>query len=167
MFDLRIETAPDAIKLMEQGWPTCIVSLVGNDLRFDLPSSGPHHFIARFHDIEGEAEGYVSPNSEVLKAALEHATGLSNEDRLLIHCHAGKSRSPAMALGILVAAGLAPSGALAQVKELRPFVIPNRLMTSILDDLLEQRGELDRVVREHYSSLPDEALLPNRGGWNL
>lgn len=143
------------------------MSLVGNDLRFDLRSFGPHHFIVRFHDIEAEAEGYVSPNPEMLKAALEHATGLSDEDRVLVHCHAGKSRSPAIALGILVAAGLTPTDALARVKALRPFIIPNRLMTSILDDLLEQRGELNRVVREHYAKLPDEASLPDRGGWNL
>lgn len=167
MFELRIETAPEALKLMQQGWPTRIVSLAGNDLRFELPSFGPHHFIARFHDVEAEVEGYVSPSPEVLKAALEHAAGLSDEDQLLVHCHAGKSRSPAIALGILVAAGLAPTDALTMVKELRPFVIPNRLMTSILDDLLEQRGELNRVVREHYASLPDEASLPDRGGWNL
>lgn len=167
MFDLRIETAPDALKLMQRGWPTCIVSLVGDDLRFDLPRFGPHHFIARFHDVEAETEGYVSPTSEALKAALEHAVGLGDEDRLLIHCHAGKSRSPAIALGILVAAGLTPAHALAKVKSLRPLVLPNRLMVSTLDELLGQNGELNRVVQAHYASLPAEASLPNRGGWNL
>ena len=167
MFELRIETAPDALQLMEKGWPTRIISLVGDDLRFDLPSFGPHHFIARFHDVEVETDGYVAPDPAVLKAALEHAAGLSDGDRLLIHCHAGKSRSPAIALGVLVAAGLPPAEALARVKTLRPFVIPNRLMVRILDDLVGQGGELMRVVLGHYASLPDEASLPDRGGWNL
>lgn len=167
MFDLRIETAPDALTLMQQGWPTRIVSLVGDDLRFELPSFGPHHFIARFHDVEVETQGYVAPTPEVLQAALAHAAGLGDEDRLLIHCHAGKSRSPAIALGVLVAAGLTPADALARVKALRPFVIPNRLMISMLDELLGQGGELNRVVRELYASLPNEASLPDRGGWNL
>lgn len=167
MFDLRIETAVDALKLMQQGWPTRILSLVGDDLRFDLPCFGPHHLIARFHDVEVKREGYVSPTPEIVSAALEHVAGLRDEDRLLIHCHAGKSRSPAIALGILVAAGMTPEDALAKVKSLRSFIIPNRLMVSILDDILDQRGDLNRVVREHYASLPKEASLPDRGGWNL
>jgi predicted protein tyrosine phosphatase len=167
VFELRIETAPNALALMEQGWPTRVISLVGDDLRFDLPCFGPQHFIARFHDVEAETEGYVAPTAAVLKTALEHAADLAEQDRLLIHCHAGKSRSPALAIGILIAAGQTPTEALATVKTLRPFVIPNRLMTSLLDELLGLRGEVKRVVRDHYASLPDEAQLPDRGGWNL
>lgn len=167
MFELRIETAPDALALMEQGWPTRIISLVGDDLRFDLPCFGAQHFIAQFHDVEVETEGYVAPTAAVLKAALEHSADLTADDRLLIHCHAGKSRSPALAIGILIAVGQTPTEALATVKTLRPFVIPNRLMTSLLDELLGLGGELNRVVGDHYASLPDEAQLPDRGGWNL
>lgn len=167
MFELRIETAPDAFELMKQGWPTRIVSLVGDDLRFDLPCFGPHHFIASFHDVETATEGYVSPSSVVLASALKHAADLSAGDRLLIHCHAGRSRSPALALGVLIAAGKTPTEALTTVKALRPFIIPNRLMVRLMDELLGQSGELITVVREHYASLPEEAQLPNRGGWNL
>jgi predicted protein tyrosine phosphatase len=167
MFDLRIESAPDAIKLMHQGWPTHVLSLVGDDLRVELPCFGPHHFIARFHDVEAESEGFVAPSEKVLAAALEHAAGLGEDERLLIHCHAGKSRSPAMALGVMVGAGASPAEALEKVKSLRPFVIPNRLMVRILDGLLGQRGEVIRVVREHYASLPEQVSLPDRGGWNL
>lgn len=167
MFELRVETAPDALALMEQGWPTRIISLIGDDLRFDLPCFGIHHFIARFHDVEAETKGYVAPTADVLNAALEHCADLTDDDRLLIHCHAGKSRSPALAIGILIAAGQTAIEALTTVKALRPFVIPNRLMISLLDELLGLRGELNRVVRDHYASLPAEAELPDRGGWNL
>ena len=85
MFDLRIETAPDALRLMQEGWPTRIISLVGDDLRFKLPSFGPHHFIARFHDVEAETHGYVAPTPDLLQATLAHAAGLSDDDRRLVH----------------------------------------------------------------------------------
>lgn len=153
MFELRIATAPNALALMEQGWPTRIISLVGDDLRF--------------HDVEAETSGYVAPTADVLKAALEHCADLTDDDRLLIHCHAGKSRSPALAIGILIAAGQTATEALTTVKALRPFIIPNRLMISLLDELLGLRGELNRVVRDHYASLPARAELPDRGGRNL
>lgn len=167
MFDIRIENAPNALRLMQQCWPTCIISLVGDDLRFELPQKGPHHFIARFHDVERAIAGYIAPDMETLRAGLEHARKLDDGARLLIHCHAGKSRSPAMALGILVAAGLGPEKAMAKVQSLRPFIIPNRLMISILDEILDQQGELMRVVLKHYALLPADASLPDRGGWNL
>lgn len=167
MFDLRIATAPDALRLMQKGWPTRIISLVGEDLRFDLPCFGPHHFIARFHDVERETERYVAPSEAMLKAALQHATNLGNGDNLLIHCHAGRSRSPALALGILVAEGMTPDAAMATVKEIRPLAVPNRLMIRMLDHILNQDGELMRVVLDHYAALNADASLPDRGGWNL
>lgn len=166
MFDLRIATAPEALRLMQEAWPTRIISLVGDDLRFELPVMGPHHFVARFHDVEIETPGYVAPTAEILRSAVAHAAGLSNQDRLLIHCHAGKSRSPAMALGVLVGAGVSPEQAMERIKQLRPFVIPNRLIVRMLDRLLDQHGELVRVVGDHYAMLPSDAQLPDRGGLN-
>lgn len=167
MFDLRIETAPDALQLMQEGWPTHIVSLVGDDLRFELPHMGAHHFVAHFHDVEREINGYVAPDARKLAAALAHVADLPNDARLLVHCHAGKSRSPAFALGVLVAAGMTPAEAMTKVKLLRPFVIPNRMIVAMLDEMLGQGGELVRVVLDHYATLPAEASLPDRGGWNL
>lgn len=61
MFDIRIESAPNALRLMQHCWPTCIISLVGDDLRFELPQKGPHHFIARFHDVERPTDGTSLP----------------------------------------------------------------------------------------------------------
>jgi predicted protein tyrosine phosphatase len=152
---------------MIEGWPTRIISLVGDDLRFELPMMGPHHFAARFHDLEVDALGYIAPRLDDMRASLAHSVGLTDDDRLLIHCHAGKSRSPALALGVLVGAGLAPEQAMAEVLRLRPCVIPNRLMVRMLDRLLDQEGALIGVVDEHYETLPSDARLPNRGGLNL
>lgn len=69
-----------------------------------------------------------------------------------------------MALGILMAAGMEPTKAIAKVQSLRSFIIPNRLMISILDEILDQQGELMRVVLKHYALLPADASLPDRGG---
>jgi predicted protein tyrosine phosphatase len=72
-----------------------------------------------------------------------------------------------MALGVLVGAGVHPEQAMAEVCKLRPFVLPNRLMVRMLDQLLGQEGALIRVVDEHYGTLPSDALLPDRGGLNV
>lgn len=165
--ELRIVSAPEALALLEKGWPTRAISLVGDDLRFPLKSFGAHHLVLRFHDIEAEVEGFVAPTEEQLREALAHTKDMEADERLLVHCHAGKSRSPAMAIGILVQAGLSPAAALEHVREVRPELIPNRLMIRQLDRLLGQGGELVHVVDAHYQTLGPEALLPNRGGLSL
>jgi predicted protein tyrosine phosphatase len=165
--ELRIVTAPEALALLEEEWPTKAVSLVGDDLWFPLESYGPHHLVLWFHDVEAEVEGFVAPTEEQLREALAHTRDLDPDERLLVHCHAGKSRSPAMAIGIMVQAGLSPAAALEHVREVRPELIPNRLMIRQLDRLLGQGGELIRVVDAHYRSMGWEALLPDRGGLNL
>lgn len=165
--ELRIVTAPEALALLEEGWPTRALSLVGDDLRFPLEKFGPHHLILKFHDVEAKIAGFVPPTVEQLHEALAHTRDLKADERLLVHCHAGKSRSPAMAIGILVQAGMTPSAALEQVRKVRPELIPNRLMIGQLDQLLDLGGELIAVVDAYYHSLGPEALLPDRGGLNL
>lgn len=165
--DLRIVTAKEAVELLEQGWPTLAVSLVGDDLRFPLASYGPHHLVLRFHDVEGEVSGYSAPTKEQIVRVLEHSQHLHGEDRLLVHCHAGKSRSPAMAIGILVGTGLSPTEAFQKVRMVRPELIPNRLMIRLIDEVLELDGSLVSLVNSHYEALGSGALLPDRGGLNL
>ncbi|TFI59202.1 hypothetical protein E2493_06690 [Sphingomonas parva] len=165
--ELRIESAERALALLKQGWPTKAVSLVGEDLRFPLPQFGSSHLILRFHDVEAEDEpGFVPPTQEQLRLALAHAADLAPSDRLLIHCHAGKSRSPAVAIGILIQLGMTPLDAFTCVKGIRPQLIPNRLIIRQLDEILGLKGELISIVRRHYQGLGSEAALPNRGGMN-
>lgn len=163
---LRIVTATEALDLLEEGWPTLAVSLVGDDLRVPLPWFGRHHLILNFQDVEQDIEGYTAPTEEHLRTALRHTSSLREDDRLLVHCHAGKSRSPAMAIGILIQSGLTPAVAFQRVQAIRPELIPNRLMIGQLDRILDLRGELVDIVQDHYQSLGPEALLPDRGGLN-
>lgn len=165
--DLRIVTAKEAVELLEQGWPTLAVSLVGDDLRFPLGSYGPHHIVIRFHDIENEVQGYVAPTKQQIVQVLEHTKHLEDADRLLVHCHAGKSRSPAMAIGILVQSGLSPTEAFERVRAVRPELIPNRLMIRLIDKFLGLDGNLVSLVNAHYELIGSGAHLPDRGGLNL
>lgn len=164
---IRIVSAPRALLLLKEGWPTVAVSLVGDDLRFPLPSFGPHHLIVCFHDLEQETCGYTAPTEEQIRMVLRHTSSVDERDRLLVHCHAGKSRSPAMAIGILIQAGLSPSAAFSRVKSIRPQLIPNRRIIAHVDQILDLDGELIGIIDDHYLSLGPDALLPNRGDLNL
>lgn len=167
VIELRIVNATEAVELLEEGWPSVAVSLVGDDLRFPLVSFGPHHLILNFHDVEEEVAGYVAPSEAQMRQALLHTSQCKAGQRLLVHCHAGKSRSPALAIAILIQAGLSPAVAFEQVKRVRPQMIPNRLMIGQLDQILGLDSELINIVEDHYRSLGAAANLPDRGGLNI
>lgn len=167
MIELRIVNAAEAVDLLENGWPHGAISLIGDDLRFPLGHYGPHHLILNFHDVEEEVAGYTAPSEGQMRRALEHAKPYKRGDRVLVHCHAGKSRSPALAIGVLIQAGMSPAAAFDHVKSIRPQLIPNRLMIRQLDQILGLKGELISIVADHYRSLGAAATLPDRGGLNV
>ena len=152
--ELRIDTAEAALALLAEGWPTRALSLVDDDAL--LPCFGAHHLVLRFHDID-DAEvaalaGFTAPTRGHVRDALAHCAGLGPDERVLIHCHAGISRSPAMAIGVLVQAGASPAEALAAVARIRPHCIPNRLVIRYLDEALGLRGTLVEAVRGFYAA---------------
>ena len=120
--------------------------------------------VLQFHDIacapEQDAafldEEFVSPAQHHIQAAIrfakKHALGT-----LLIHCHAGMRRSPAIALAILLSRGEALHRAVAKLLDAHPSVCPNRLVVKLVDDLFTCEGELIAAVSDgldQYSGLP-------------
>ena len=69
-----------------------------------------------------------------------------SQGRLLIHCHAGLSRSTAAAVLLLAQAQLdrPPEAAVSRMLEIRPNAWPNLRMIELGDELLPLRRETDR-----------------------
>ena len=190
MFQFKIDNAHRAYELMQEGWPTKIVSLVGPDLNFELPHQGDHHIMKVFHDFEGHVDAQtladttwdlgehplILPTKQDLYDVLYFCGELDNEDRLLIHCHAGRSRSAAMLIGIIyddmTAHNLETAReAVQMVHAARPTMIPNRLMIKYLDEIF---GECDlpgnflsKAVKEYWDNctLPGIRLRTQLSGW--
>lgn len=109
----------------------------------------------RFHDVIADYPGYEAPQREHIEALLAfgddlHAAGETLE-HLLIHCHAGVSRSTA-ALAILLA-GEAPDDEAAvfeRLARIRPQAWPNSRMVALADELMDRRGRLTAALTDHY-----------------
>jgi predicted protein tyrosine phosphatase len=106
-----------------------------------------------FHDIIADYPGYVAPRREHVEAVLEFGQGLADAPvgHLVVHCHAGVSRSTA-ALAILLAQA-APEDehrAFARLVALRPQAWPNSRMIALADDLLARRGRLVAALEAYY-----------------
>jgi len=111
----------------------------------------------RFHDIINERQGMQCPRPEHIERLLGFVRLLPREAagvHLLVHCHAGFSRSPAAA--ILVLASTCPHMSAAQIveemKRIRADAWPNLRMLEIGDTLLRRRGSLIEAARRLYKA---------------
>lgn len=118
----------------------------------------PRHLTLLFDDIEDtrlSTRGWQAPTADHVAQALSFARAL--ESSLLVHCHAGVSRSGAMALAVL-ADRLGPGQeeeAMRRLMETRPCAVPNGLVVALADQLLERGGALLDLYDRELAARPD------------
>ena len=115
-----------------------------------------NHGIWTFQDMNNK----YGPRLDQVEQMIQF--GLNHED-LLVHCHAGISRSTATAWGIAVARGTDPEEAFLALRKAHPFdeydqarrtFCPNRLLVTHLQDVLGNRDLLD-IRQTHLAADPD------------
>jgi len=125
----------------------------------DFAAYGPHKRLTlRFDDIIDPTSGMSLPERHHVEALLEFGKGLaaavdSPLNHLLVHCHAGISRSTAsMAILLAEARSETPEDVIfAHIREIRPQAWPNSRMIGMADDLLGRAGKLVSALRRHYA----------------
>ena len=121
-------------------------SLVDEPLRInqaDCPQ-----LVLCFDDIASPKDDWVLPSKKHVQSALNFADEL-NGSSLLIHCHAGISRSSAVALAI-IAKGLGAGKekrAFKELERINPNCAPNALVIWLTDEILERGGALYKMAK--------------------
>jgi len=115
----------------------------------------PHRRLElRFHDVIDAEPGCVAPESLDVERLLTFGRDLTaaRGKHLLVHCHAGVSRSTAAATLILVQArpDRPAEEALKAVVRQRPRAWPNLRLLELGDGLLDRQGEIVGAARAHY-----------------
>jgi predicted protein tyrosine phosphatase len=133
----------------------------------DFTAYAPHRRVLwRFDDTVEQRPGFTPPAERDVRKILTLGEELLAEkaDQLLIHCHAGVSRSTATAV-ILMAQNNPGREAdvFGELARVRPRSWPNSLMVSIADTILERKGALIPELRDHHAKVaqahPDLAAL--------
>jgi predicted protein tyrosine phosphatase len=155
------------LSLLDPGWPEPAA----------FAAFGPHHRLTlRFHDIIAPQPGWVAPEREHVEALVAFGEELDAAGErlrhLLVHCHAGVSRSTA-ALAILLARRAPPGeepAIFARLRLIRPQAWPNSRLIGFADAILGRKGRLCAALREHYRvqvqarpELADELRRSGRG----
>jgi predicted protein tyrosine phosphatase len=133
------------LSILDPGWPEP-ESLSGFDINRRLR--------LRFHDVIESQPGWIAPERWDVELLLAFSRDLAgaNEAHLLIHCHAGVSRSTAAAT--LVMAQTCPDRpadeVLREVVRLRPRAWPNLRILELGDEILGRGGTIVEAARAHY-----------------
>ena len=133
------------LSILDPGWPE--PEAFGT---FD-----PHRRLElRFHDVIDADPGCVPPERPDVEQLLSFGRDLTSAKgtHLLVHCHAGVSRSTAAATLILAQArpDRPAEEALQTVVRRRPRAWPNLRILEFGDALLDRRGEIIVAARAHY-----------------
>ncbi|MDO9710277.1 tyrosine phosphatase family protein [Paracraurococcus lichenis] len=109
----------------------------------------------RFHDVIEESPGHVAPREEDVRAILAFGRDLEAEaaSRLLVHCHAGISRSTAaMALVLAQARPQMPAEDILQgILGIREKAWPNLRILEMGDAMLGRGGTLPAAASALYA----------------
>ncbi len=147
----------------------CVVSILDPD--FPDPVAFHHYpphrrILYRFDDVVRDRAGVVAPAVANVHAILDLGREMASEpvEHVLIHCHAGVSRSTAAAIILMVQDNPGREAeAFAELSRIRPRSWPNALMLTLADAILARDGALTEHLREHQRrvvrSHPDLADL--------
>lgn len=139
-----VSSVSHVVSLVDPGTvlPTSLDSIVGtNRLRIDV------------HDAFAEDRDKVAPSQATIENLIVYANKLevSNLSQLLVHCHMGRSRSPAAAAIILVALGCSPVSVFEKLYLSRKPIWPNWSMVELGDRALGCNGELMYGCEQIYN----------------
>jgi predicted protein tyrosine phosphatase len=128
----------------------------------DKPPEGytqvPHRLRLEFDDIRvpDDDPEYVLATAEDIRKVIDFVPLIAQDGgNVLIHCHAGISRSSAVALTVcaMLLGARKEKEALAYVLEARPLAVPNRWIVELADEALGREGKLVEVVQGFHDSL--------------
>lgn len=126
-----------------------VVSLLDPDAPFPvIREVGQRHLCVEVHDIEHPMEGFDPLCDARLKRMLDFVQDWDRTQPILIHCHAGLSRSTATAYITACAQnpGADEEAIALTLREASPTASPNRRFIAMADAELGRGGRMSRAI---------------------
>jgi predicted protein tyrosine phosphatase len=137
-------------KRINQIRPAKLISILGDADSAPFPEfRASDHLKLLIDDVCRPCRGFSHATKAHLKQVFEFTRDWNGRDPILIHCWAGSSRSPAIALAVLLQKFSEDEASLVQRLSSRgPHIRPNELIVSLTDDELRLGGRLTGAVRQ-------------------
>jgi len=142
MFEIRICGIGESVYFMDQY--TKVIGIVNPDANV-APTE--KYYIERCHDIREDLPPWITPQKEQFQRILNFSKDFTEDDKIMVHCSAGISRSTAVGVMILIQHGFTEEEAFAKIYSVRPHMYPNSLILIYADELLKRNGKLIEYFR--------------------
>jgi predicted protein tyrosine phosphatase len=101
----------------------------------------------------------LAPTMQNLKNCLEFTKNLTSDDKLLIHCHAGVSRSTAIAVAVLIQHEMDFNDAFNYVLMIRDCAIPNKKIVELTDRYFELKNMYVDFYKDWAETEQKDAIM--------
>lgn len=160
MSSIIICRASELIETVLREKPAAVVSIEHPGVRAGDKGSAPRlsehpqtqdvpQLVLSFWDSEQAVAN--GPDEAQVKKGLEFALAHINEGAVIIHCHAGKARSAALALGVLAQSypEKSENELVDMLLDIRPQAAPNIIVVRMVDALTKREGKLTQAVLDN------------------
>lgn len=142
MFTLKVSDLETA-RREHYAWADHIISLLDPDTAAGWPRHHDRHLVVGMDDVELLEPGALLPAEQHVETILAFGRAFQAEQRVIVHCHAGISRSTATAIALLVSHQVPVARAFEQVRSQRGSRFwPNRRLIELYDRHLGLGGTL-------------------------
>ena len=126
-----------------------VISILGESDRLAWPTVGTLKVLRlKFDDIIYSSQRFIAPNRDQIADLIEFARDWNGVGSILIHCRAGRSRSPAAAVIAAASLGRPDTQALVlRVGAAKAYFRPNETMLKLADTLLTPSPNLVDLTR--------------------
>jgi predicted protein tyrosine phosphatase len=125
-----------------------VVTLINAPMMAELATPGgiapEHHLRLIMNDIDHPAEGLIAPDASHIERLIAFVRDWDRRRSMLIHCHAGISRSPAAAFIALCALNpeMTEAALAERLRAASAAAKPNRLLVRLGDEALGREGRM-------------------------
>lgn len=152
---IRVSSLAQAPRLA-QGWAQQVISLLDPNIQNHIPTAATFGLAAQDHHTEYmfDVDRATNQGAPSLASVVRILNFASRINRILVHCHAGMSRSPSIAMGLLMVRGYPAREAIRFVLDQNlydnegSYMEPNELILHHLDRRLGYSSLLVPMVRE-------------------
>jgi predicted protein tyrosine phosphatase len=143
-----------------------VVTLIGREIPIERPAGvvPENHLWLEIHDICSPLDGYVLPTAEHVERLIAFVRRWDRAAPIVIHCHAGVSRSTAAAfVSACALSSHRDERAIAwALRRASPTALPNRRIVQLADRILDRQGRMTDAIAEIGSDIPMVAPSPFR-----
>jgi predicted protein tyrosine phosphatase len=147
---LHVCSLPRVAETVRATGARSLVTLINLDTMVSRPAEidAERHLFIGMSDIIEPLDGHILPAEKHVLELIEFANVWDRNEPLVIHCHAGVSRSTAAAF--IIACALAPSRRESEIAEAirqaSHTATPNRRMVAIADAILKRNGRMSAAI---------------------